>query len=143
MGSWFPSVKGSSGSAFHLYVMNADGSDQRAVLGPSAEILGPPDWSPDGTSIAVTINGVDGGRPGGVMLVSVSASGTTAIVPGTEVDYPDYVSNPAWSPDGQWIAYFYGYPGEIVIVRPDGSDRRTLHVDPGTDSIEELSWGVA
>lgn len=129
-------------SGLGLFVMNADGSDQRAVLGPGAEI-GPPDWSPEGTSIALTVNGVDGGRPGGVMLVSVNASDTTAIVPGTEADYPDYVSNPTWSPDGQWIAYIHGYPGEIVIVRPDGSDRRTLHVDPGTDSIEELAWGVA
>jgi Tol biopolymer transport system component len=30
---------------------------------------------------------------------------------GTEVEYPDYVSHPAWSPDGGWIAYLHGYQG--------------------------------
>jgi Tol biopolymer transport system component len=65
------------------------------------------------------------------------------MIPGTGVEYPDYVSNPAWSPDGGWIAYLHGYQGEIVILQPDGSDQRILNVDPGTDSIEELAWGAA
>lgn len=50
------------------------------------------------------------------------------MVPGTEVEYPDYVSNPAWSPDGEWIAFVDGYPGELVILHPDGSDRQRLSV---------------
>jgi hypothetical protein len=35
-----------------------------------------------------------------------------------------------------------GYRGEIAIIRPDGSDRRTLSVDPGISTIEELAWGT-
>jgi Tol biopolymer transport system component len=77
------------------------------------------------------------------MLLPANGSGEGTMISGTEAEYPDYVSHPAWSPDGEWIAYVHGYPGELVIVRPDGSDQRILKVDPGTDSIEELAWGAA
>jgi hypothetical protein len=83
------------------------------------------------------------GRAGGIMLEAADGSGQSTMVPGTETAYPDYVSNPAWSPDGRWLAYEQGYPGKIVLVHPDGSERRTLHVDPGNDSIEEIAWGTA
>ncbi len=126
-----------------LFVMNADGSGARRIAGPDIEAFGAPAWSADGGSIALAVNGSKGGSPGGIMLLSAGGSIEGSPIPGTEVEYPDYVSDPAWSPDGAWIAYTHGYEGEIVILRPDGSDRRTLEVSPGTDSIEELAWGVA
>jgi Tol biopolymer transport system component len=90
------------------------------------------------------VNGTKDGAPGGIMLVPADGSGGPTMVPGTEANYPDYVSNPAWSPDGEWIAYTPGgRAGGIVIVHPDGSDPRTLAVDPATDTIEELAWGTA
>lgn len=52
-----------------LFVMNADGSDVRQVADPGTDILGPPAWSPDGASIAMAFNGVDGGAPGGIVLI--------------------------------------------------------------------------
>jgi Tol biopolymer transport system component len=126
-----------------VFVMNADGSDLRQVAAPGIEIFGAPAWSPDGASIVVAVNGTKGGPPGGLMLLPANGSGEGTMISGAEVEYPDYVSHPAWSPDGEWIAYVHGYPGELVIVRPDGSDQRILKVDPGTDSIEELAWGAA
>jgi Tol biopolymer transport system component len=126
-----------------LFVMNAEGSDVRRVAGPGIEVFGAPAWSPDGASIAVAVNGTKRGPPGGIMLLPTDGSGETTTIQGTEVEYPDYVSDPAWSPDGEWIAYVHSYQGELVILHPDGSDRRTLNVDPETDSVEELAWGSA
>lgn len=125
-----------------VFVMNADGSGVRQVAGPGIEIFGAPAWSPDGTSIAIAVNGTKNGPPGGILLLPADGTGQEAMIPGTQVEYPDYVSNPAWSPDGEWIAYLHGYQGELVIMRPDGSDRKSLSVDPETDSVEELSWGT-
>jgi TolB protein len=126
-----------------LFVMNADGTAVRQVAGPGIEIFGAPAWSSDGTSIAIAVNGAKNGPAGGILLLPADGTGEGTMIPGTEVEYPDYVSNPAWSPDGKWIAYLHGYQGELVILHPDGSDRRTLSVDPETDSIEELAWGAA
>src|SRR6266545_2016590 len=108
-----------------LLVMNADGSNVRRVAGLGIEIFGAPAWSPDGATIAVAVNGIKGGPPGGIMLLPADASGERTTIQGTEVEYPDYVSDPTWSPDGEWIAYVHSYQGELVILHPDGSDRRT------------------
>lgn len=123
-----------------LFVMNSDGSKQRA-LATGLEILGAPSWSPDGTSIAVAVN--QGGNSGAIMLTSADGSGAPTIIPGTQASFPDSDNNPAWSPDGEWIAHIEGYQGRVVLIHPDGSGRRVLKVDPGSDSIEELAWGSA
>ena len=65
---------------------------------------------------------------------------------------PAYDMGPAWSPDGQWIAYhtqadYYpklGEPGqgpemEIHLVRPDGSDDHRITADRVEDSFPAWS----
>lgn len=127
-----------------LMVVGADGSGSHQIGDPElVGSLGTPDWSPDGTSIVAGINPKQGGATGGIALVASDGSGEMTFVPGTEVEFPDYVSNPVWSPDGRWIAYMGQSRGAIVIVHPDGSDAHTLHVDPGFDTMEQLDWGVA
>jgi Tol biopolymer transport system component len=122
-----------------VFVMNADGSEVHAIYSGGG-ILWAPAWGPDGR-IALAAVGTNDGPPGGIVLMEGDGSGATTTVAGTETAYPDYVANPTWSPDGQFIAYVNGYRGEIVVVRPDGSDRHTLKVPQGDDSIEALSWG--
>jgi Tol biopolymer transport system component len=127
-----------------LMVVGEDGSGAHEIAGPELfGSFGTPDWSPDGTTIVSALGPKEGGAPGGVALLATDGSGNMTFVPGTQVDFPDYVANPTWSPDGRWIAYVRGASGPIVIVHPDGSDARTIQVDPGDDSVEQLHWGVA
>jgi Tol biopolymer transport system component len=143
--TWSPDGSEIAFVSFHgnetdVYVMKADGSGVRQ-LASNLEVFGPPAWSPDGASITLAINGQLNGPVGGIALLATDGSGDMTFVPGTRTEYPNYVDNPTWSPDGRWLAYVQGHSGQIMVVRPDGSDGQTFQVDPGGDSIEELDWG--
>jgi Tol biopolymer transport system component len=116
-----------------VYVMTSDGGDETDVS--ANDVLDDfPAWSPDGRRIAfvaylrgadpfsigsgdaeIFVVDADGGRP-------VAVSGSRA-----------WDGDPAWSPDGRWIAFTRraGH-GEIYVMRPDGSDQRLLRGLPGT-----------
>ncbi len=54
------------------------------------------------------------------------------------------VQEPAWSPDGQWIAFIASAPADparctVYRVRPDGSDRQALAPE-GFKACESLLW---
>jgi len=42
------------------------------------------------------------------------------------------ISSPKWSPDGKWIAFSAAKGNGIGLVRPDGSERRTLTSESGS-----------
>src|SRR5439155_21481405 len=60
-----------------IFVMNANGSDLHQVLGPR-RFLGWPDWSPDGTKLAVTVD-VDDHYD--ILVLDFAASTTQDITP--------------------------------------------------------------
>jgi len=111
--------------AFKIYIMNADGTDERRLMNlPGLE--GHPDWSPDGKRITfhadrngdgkseIYVVPVEGGEP---CLVVGDASDNTA---------------PDWSPDGKMIAFDSDRDGDldVFVVNADGSGLRKV-IDTG------------
>jgi Tol biopolymer transport system component len=104
-----------------LWVMDADGANQRLVL--ALDILrasGPPVWSPDGEYLAYAFNL---GEDGEVWVVS-SAGGdpvNLSKIPGTK-------SHISWSPDSKALIFTNDTDDtlEIYLALPDGSDTHAL-----------------
>jgi TolB protein len=95
------------GGSADVWVATTDGSGR---VSPLISGLGPkssPAWSPDGSRLAFTCQGVTGNDRD---ICTVDAAGKDLLRLDTG---PGDDDTPAWSPDGQWIAY---------ASRPDCSD---------------------
>lgn len=86
-------------------------------------------WSPDGIHIAYSYmpGGEDRDNGGGILLLTPGQEKTQRLT--ADGKYP------AWSPDGQWIAYVRaGYdnlPESIWLIRTDGSDDPRMIAEGG------------
>ena len=89
-------------------------------VGATVEV---PEWSPSGKELVV-YGLCDRGRSGFATVVVVSADGSQSRILPTEAK----PSRPAWSPDGERIAFeaIYGNGSRLVTVRPEGSLPRTV-----------------
>src|SRR4029077_8262745 len=76
-----------------------------------------PTWSPDGRSIVAS--SVDGVR-------IYAGAGRSPVLGDCSPEPCDL----AWSPDGAWIAI--AGPHDVQLVRPDGTERRSLVDRDGT-----------
>jgi TolB protein len=105
-------VQGPFGPEGRIYVVNADGSGRRQVSPDDPQQSPVADdgatWSPDGTRLVFTRNGV---------LQSISVDGTGL----TTLASDDPASSPDWSPDGTRVVYASVGFG-IRIRNADGSN---------------------
>src|SRR3989454_3061085 len=114
-----------------IFVMNADGSDQRRLTTQSGNDRSPT-WSPDGTKIAFArykINGVE------IFVMNADGSDQRAVASGFD--------GPAWSPDGLKLAV--GDNGALVtygiyLINVDGSNRTQITQPTDLGADYEPAW---
>lgn len=120
-----------------LWIIDADGSNARALTSGSSRNMRPA-WSPDGSIIAfmsdrhaefdINVMGTDDGDLE-IYVMKRDSSNTRRLT-----ECAGAASGPAWSPDGQRIAYncnpyshaLHFEQLEICVIRADGSEFRTL-----------------
>ena len=111
-----------------VWLMNAaDGTGRHALPAPglaqqeAADALA---WSPDGTQLAVTLFNEPGPTQIALIPLGLANRQLSRIV----TDLPGGALDPAWAPDGSWIAFAgrEGYAVEIYAEQPDGSSLTRL-----------------
>jgi Tol biopolymer transport system component len=114
-----------------IYTVGAEGTDRTRLSTGSVVDPVNPSWSPDGTAIAFSGRVSEEGKDWFVYTMVLDGSESSRLAP----DLPAPEQNlPAWSPDGSAIAFLAdaggtqeeGWPYELWLVAPDGSERRLL-----------------
>ena len=117
-----------------LFVVDSNGSRPKRITFSSAANTSPA-WNPK-TGQSVIFVSDRGGIP---KLYMMNADGTNT----SELDLPDkgYLIDPAWSPNGQMVAFSWRRPDgnfDIYIMEPVGRDIRQITRDSGKN--ERPSW---
>jgi Tol biopolymer transport system component len=112
-----------------VYVMNADGSDPRRLT-DYADMDAYPDWSPDGSKIALHAH--HGSRIWSIYTMNEDGSNRRRL---TDSETRD--AAPVWSPDGTQIVF--SRDGDVWVMNTDGSDQQQLTTNPADDSFVDWS----
>jgi Tol biopolymer transport system component len=115
-----------------IYLANIDGSGRELIV-RGVEDSTMFSWSPDGRQLAFS-----GGhkRVAEIFAVNVDGTGVKRLTyppRGRRRSEDDYLENPSWSPDGNWIAFDGAREAtrgltlpHIYVMRADGSGERRL-----------------
>jgi TolB protein len=148
-------------AVYHLFVMNANGSNQ-IDLSRTSDSDSDPDWSPDGSKIVF----VRTPRVGGPELWVMNSDGSNArklisLTADTAISFADAAESsprPRWSPDGTRISFaaVFRPPGtnaalfpSIYVVNVDGSgliqltDNDLINTGPvWSPDSKQISWSA-
>jgi TolB protein len=114
-----------------VWLMNAaDGTGRHALPTPGLaqqEAVDALAWSPDGTLLAVTLFN----EPGPTQIALIPLGAANRQLSRIVTDVPGGALDPAWAPDGSWIAFAgrEGYVLEIYAEQPDGPSLTRLTND--------------
>ncbi len=115
-----------------IYLMDADGQNQRAITAHKTVSLSP-SWSPTGDAVAYT--SFFSSRPGVYLVDLLTGRKNPVVTEGT------FNATPTFSPDGRQIAFARSLPGgniEIFVANRDGGGLRRLTNARGIDT--NPSW---
>ncbi|MEQ1765160.1 MAG: winged helix-turn-helix domain-containing protein [Pyrinomonadaceae bacterium] len=126
---------GNSGK-YNLYMMNADGSDQRLIYSAPDGMSGSAVWSPDGMSVLFANDfAMDGNFE--IFRIAAEKTGTAERL----TFRPRADDTPAISPDGRRIAFSSNTDGnwEVYIMNADGTAQLRLTRNPANDGMPHFS----
>ena len=133
----FVSNRGSGDLGWSIFVMNADGSEQR-VLARNTSRFAHPTWAPSGKQIAFV-----GVGDTTIWVMNSDGSGQRRLLTDAQADSED----PAWSPVASRIAFrrsFDNADDAIYTMNPDGSAQRQLtHEDAGAPAWAPTGTKIA
>jgi hypothetical protein len=86
-------------------------------------------WSPDGKQLAIVVE--RGEKPSQIAVLELQTGDVRPLGEGYQ---------PAWSPTGEWIAYYAGQ--KCMVVHPDGTGTRTIKDVSGGFRYRSFNWGL-
>jgi Tol biopolymer transport system component len=128
-----------------LYVMNPDGSGKRRLARHawmSNVGVGSLAWSPDRRKLVFAAHLSSSAAPCDsycgreIFVINADGSGLRRLTRNRVADW-----EPAWSPDGQkiaWLSRGHGAGADVFVMNADGSDQENLTPKPGNRG--ELRW---
>jgi Tol biopolymer transport system component len=109
--------------ATELWVMDADGAEQRRILAArDTQSIADPDWSPDGTAIVYAVAN-DQTVATDIGVLDVATGDITIVLSDGAFD-----REPVWSPDGESIAFRIdqGSSSQLAVMSRTGTNVRRI-----------------
>jgi len=122
------------GPGLCIFYPSQGGAPTKILEDEGLETIWPSSWSPDRQQIAFSAikPGESPGRDTTIYIVNADGSGLTELPSmGNDV-------SPAWSPDGEWLAFHSN--GNLAIMHPDGSDPTVIWDGEGHACVHDPQW---